>query len=138
VTSGVGRTDKNLLARMDASLDAGNKIVALVDSNRIDPSGGTEPGTAHWIIVDGKDKKTQQYLVKNPATGTDYFVSAQQLQQSIAGATRQGGGFLAVTARTSTTSLRQHNSEAAAVMGDTPGTGSKNTGSAHEASTGST
>lgn len=128
VTRGVANTDPRLVSKLEQSLQRGDKIVALVDSDKIDAGGGTgQGGTAHWVLIDGKDQSTGNFLVKNPATGKDYYLSPQQLQAAFTGGEHKGGGFLAVTANTndSQKQLTRGNREHAHVLGKTPGTGSK-------------
>ncbi|WP_434383553.1 hypothetical protein [Melittangium boletus] len=128
VTQGVAHTDPRLISKLDASLQQGHKVVALVDSDKIDKGGGTgSAGTAHWVIVDGKDESTGKYLVKNPATGKDYYLSPQQLQEAFTGGGHKGGGFVSVKANTHAgpQRLRAQNTLYAAALGNTPGTGSK-------------
>jgi hypothetical protein len=70
-------------AAVDQSLTNGGKILALVDSNGINPGANKqEAGNAHWVVIDGKDSQGN-YTVKDPGTGSAYNLDFSSLSNAI-------------------------------------------------------
>jgi hypothetical protein len=83
---------------VDQTLSKGGKMLALVDSNQINPGANQqEAGSAHWVLVDGKDSQGN-YKVKDPATGTAYDIDFSKLSNAVDQnwIQNQAGGMLLV------------------------------------------
>jgi len=94
VTRGADKLDQGAL---DNALGKGDKAVALVDSNKINPNGGKGNGELHWVVVDGKNKDGS-YQIKDPAMGTEYSVDTNRLRDAMSSAwsEHKSGGMLVV------------------------------------------
>jgi predicted double-glycine peptidase len=112
------------------ALKKGEKVVALVDSNRIaSTTGAKDPGAAHWVVVDGLDEQGR-YDVKDPGTGSSYSVGREDLQHAVAdGWGMHKGGGLVVTKDAqpgkSEDQLAQENAQKSQALGSSPGIGSR-------------
>lgn len=83
---------------VDQSLNNGGKMLAMVDSNQLEPGANkAEAGGAHWVVIDGKDSQGN-YTVKDPGTGTAYNVDFNSLSNAVDHGwwQHQGGGMLLV------------------------------------------
>ncbi|MFL5356080.1 cysteine peptidase family C39 domain-containing protein [Archangium sp.] len=83
---------------LDEALHTGKKALAMVDSNQISThASAQEPGKAHWVVIDGMDQKGR-YMVKDPGTGSSYFVKPEELNKAIATGREkhQSGGMMIV------------------------------------------
>ena len=129
VTLGAGHLDQ---AALDKALQKGQKAVAMVDSNLIRPGGGRGAGASHWVVIDGKDKQGE-YLVKNPATGSSYYLGAQQLSNAMSTSKDRydGGGMLVVEAAGH--AKEGGTSKYTGELGSGPGIGSPGAGFGREA-----
>lgn len=81
---------------VDQSLGQGGKMLAMVDSNQINPGANQqEAGSPHWVVVDGKDSQGN-YTVKDPGTGSAYNVDFNALSNAVDHGwwKHQGGGML--------------------------------------------
>lgn len=125
VTKGASHFDQ---AAADEALRRGCKLVALVDSNLIQPGGDQKTGNAHWVVIDGMDKEGR-YLVKDPARGTSSYVDAKQLALAMTAGWAAGdsGGMLILEnmpAARGGAALGPQRADPADALGDAPGTGS--------------
>jgi hypothetical protein len=116
---------------VDQTLAKGGKLVAMVDSNQINPTANkAEAGAAHWVVVDGKDSQGN-YTVKDPGTGTAYNVNFDTLSSAVDEAFLhdQGGGMLLVDdvkgGIGTRMALARQNVALTAPLPDGPGTGSR-------------
>ncbi|ATB31915.1 hypothetical protein MEBOL_005387 [Melittangium boletus DSM 14713] len=124
VRRGDATLDQNALA---GTLSMGGKTAAMVDSNIIRPGGGNEPGSAHWVVVDGMNSEGD-YQVRDPSDGSTYYVKPEQLASAMDTARSQhnGGGMLFVeNARAGEQDLLNAGSGKSEALGKGPGTGSK-------------
>jgi len=70
-------------ATVDQTLNNGGKLLALVDSNQVNPGANKqEAGGSHWVLIDGKDSQGN-YNVKDPATGTAYDIDFSKLSNAV-------------------------------------------------------
>jgi hypothetical protein len=115
---------------LNEALQRGEKAVVQVDTNRLATGVDTKvAGGSHWIVVDGRDDQGN-YLVKDPATGSKYTVSGQQIADSVGSAweLHQGGGMLVVgdaAGGVDADTLARQSTQHAEVLGATDGGGSR-------------
>ena len=84
---------------LNDAINKGQKALALVDSNALGPEGkNAPPGPLHWITIDKVDQKgtasnpdDDVFTVSDPATGTKYSLSEQQLKGATEKAREQTG-----------------------------------------------
>ena len=101
VTQGMDTGDASA---MSSALRGGQFLMAMVDSNALLNSALSpgeklpEPGSLHWVTLDGfnsggtEDPSDDKYRVKDPVHG-EYWVSAKDFQQAVEqGQQRHGGG----------------------------------------------
>jgi hypothetical protein len=117
-------------ATVDQSLNKGGKMLALVDSNQINPGANKqEAGGSHWVLIDGKDSQGN-YNVKDPATGTAYDIDFSKLSNAVDQnwIQNQTGGMLLVGSPAASESAAGLAARNAAMVATTPqgdGGGSK-------------
>jgi hypothetical protein len=114
-------------ATVDQSLSKGDKMLALVDSNAINPGANKqEAGGSHWVLIDGKDSQGN-YNVKDPATGTAYDIDFSKLSNAVDQNWLQHntGGMLLVGGQGSAAGLAQENLNRTQGTPKGPGGGSK-------------
>jgi len=128
VTQGSFQLDQGAL---DAALANGDKVLALVDSNKIRPGSSSDTGKLHWVVVDKKENG--QYQIKDPADGSTYPVDKEHLMDAMSAGWQkhQGGGMLiahdlGVVAKFVPESFRAYaNAKHADALGHNGGTGSR-------------
>ncbi|ADO73098.1 hypothetical protein [Stigmatella aurantiaca] len=121
-------------AKVDAqSLDNAvlndKKVMVQLDANKLEDGDAQQPGSAHWVTVDGKDAQGN-YTVKDPSSGTKYSVDAQKLASAVDASWEKngGGGMLVVDNAQGTkdeATLAQENDDHVETLGNTPGGGSR-------------
>ncbi|MDC0708674.1 hypothetical protein POL68_09355 [Stigmatella sp. ncwal1] len=105
------------------------KVMVQLDANKIAPGGDAQqPGSAHWVMVDGKDAQGN-YTVKDPSSGSKYSVDAEKLSSAVDASWKEngGGGMLVVdnAQGKDEATLAQANDDYVETLGNTPGGGSR-------------
>jgi hypothetical protein len=105
------------------------KVMVQLDANKIAPDADAQqPGSAHWVMVDGKDAQGN-YTVKDPSSGSKYSVGADQLASAVDASWKEngGGGMLVVDSAQGVdeATLAQGNDDHIQSLGNTPGGGSR-------------
>jgi hypothetical protein len=104
------------------------KVMVQLDANKLATGDAQQPGSAHWVTVDGKDAQGN-YTVKDPSSGSKYSVSADELSSAVDASWQKngGGGMLVVdnAQGTDEATLAQQNDDHIETLGNTPGGGSR-------------
>ncbi|WP_224242419.1 C39 family peptidase [Hyalangium gracile] len=83
---------------LEEAMAKGQKVVAMVDSDKILPGEASgEAGRSHWVVIDGKDAQGN-FKVKDPGTGSSYSVKLEELIDAVNAnrAKTEAGGMLVV------------------------------------------
>jgi len=121
--------DKNA---MDAALEKNDKVVALVDSNKIRPGGEAQgQGALHWVVIDKAENGNSEngnYRIKDPSDGGQYAVDSNKIFDAMNSAWlgHNGGGMMVVhdTASASGQDPTAESPSRTAVLGTNGGIGS--------------